>query len=194
MNAPTAYPLEWPALLPRTKHFTRSTFPVSLSRAIEDVQDSLGLFGKDTGSPVTDVVISSNYSLGKPRPHDPGIALYFRWDGSGRCIAVDKYDRVEDNLRAIYHILEARRVEARHGGIGIVRATFNGFLALPSTGLEDWWDVLGLGPDADLTTAEIAYRLAARVAHPDLGGSSDEMSRLNVAIAQARAKFRGRAA
>lgn len=193
MKGPTAYPLEWPALLPRTKHLVRSTFKCTLPRAIEDVQDSLRLFGKDTGSPVTDVVISSNYSLGKTRPHDPGIALYFRWDGASRCIAVDKYDRVEDNLRAIYHIIEARRVELRHGGIGIVRATLKGFLALPAAG-EDWREVLGVGPDADLAAAEAAFKRAAREVHPDLGGSTDSMSRLNAAIARARAELRGRAA
>lgn len=194
MTGPTAYPLEWPPLLPRTKHPTRSTFKVTLARAIEDVQDSLRLFGKDTGAPVTDVVISSNYALGKTRPHDPGIALYFRWDGASRCIAVDKYDRVEDNLRAIYHIIEARRVELRHGGLGIVRAAFKGFLALPAATGEDWRAVLGVGPDADLAAAEAAFKRAAREAHPDLGGTTDSMTRLNDAIARARAELRGRAA
>ena len=194
MKAPNAYPLAWPAGLPRTAHRTRATFRVSMARAVEDALDSLRLFGKDTGGSITGLVISSNVTLGVSRPHDPGVAFYFRWDGAGRCIAVDKYDRPEDNLRAIFHIIEARRVELRHGGIGIVRAAFKGFAALPPGSAEDWREVLGVGPGADLSEAETAFRRAARSAHPDLGGSTDEMARLNAAIAAARAELRGRAA
>lgn len=194
MKAPNAYPLAWPAGLPRSVRRQRATFRVSMARAVEDALDSLRLFAKDTGGSISGLVISSNVTLGVSRPHDPGVAVYFRWDGAGRCIAVDKYDRPEDNLRAIYHIIEARRVELRHGGIGIVRAAFKGFAALPPGASEDWREVLGVGPGADLSEAEAAFRRAARSAHPDLGGSTDEMARLNAAIAAARAELRGRAA
>lgn len=195
MKAPTAYPLAWPDEMPRTRSRGRSSFRVLMARAVEDVLDALRLFAKDSGCKVSGVVISSNVTLGVPRPADPGVAIYFDWDGAGRCIAVDKYDRVEDNLRAIFHIIEARRVELRHGGLAIVRAAFKGFLALPPGSAEDWREVLGVGPDASLEAVEAAFRAKAREVHPDRpGGSTEEMTRLNAAIAAARAELRGRAA
>ncbi len=157
--------------------------------------DSVRLFAQDTNSRVTDLLISSNVTLGVTRPDDPGIAMYFRWDGAMRCIAVDKYDRPEDNLRAIYYIIEARRVELRHGGLAIVRAAFKGFVALPPGSTEDWREVLGVGPAAGLDEAQEAFRRRAREAHPDMpGGSNDAMARLNAAMADARAELTGRAA
>lgn len=195
MKAPTAYPLEWPDGLPRSRAHTRAAFRVSMARAVEDAMDAMRLFAQDSGGKVTELVISSNVTLGISRPSDPGIAMYFRWDGAMRCIAVDKYDRPEDNLRAIFYIIEARRMELRHGGLAIVRAAFKGFLALPPGETEDWREVLGVSPGAGLDEAQAAFRRRAREAHPDKpGGSADAMARLNAAMAAARAELSGRAA
>ena len=131
VTSPLAYPLHWPAELPRSRSRGRSPFKVSLSRAVADLQDSLRLFGADTGMPVRHVVISSNVTLGAARPSDPGVAVYFEWDGAQRCVAVDRFPKPEDNVRAIYYVLEARRQEMRYGGLHIVRAAFRGFSALP---------------------------------------------------------------
>ena len=192
MHSPSNYPLEWPPGLPRAPSRVKSTFRVRMTQALADLEDALRLFGQDTGKRVSGVVISSNVTLGREKPADPGIAVYFEWDGAVRCIAVDRYQTPVENIRAVYHILEARRAEMRHGGLSIVRASFKGFLALPPTA--SWREVLGLGPDDDLRSAENAYRSAARTAHPDTpGGSSDAMARLNAAIAAARREL-GRAA
>lgn len=185
VTGPLAYPLHWPAELPRARSRTRSPFKVSLSRAVADLQDSLRLFGADTGMPVRDVVISSNVTLGAARPSDPGVAVYFEWDGARRCVAVDRFARPEDNVRAIYYVLEARRQEMRYGGLNIVRAAFQGFSALPPP--RDWRAVLGVGPDADLAAVDAAWREKARGAHPDREGGSDAlMAELNAAREAAR--------
>jgi len=195
MKVPTAFPLEWPAGIARNARRQRANFRVTMSRAVEDTRDALRLFSRDTGKGVSEIVISSNVTLGVSRPADPGIAMYFRWDGDMRCIAVDKYDRPEDNLRAIYYIIEARRLEHRHGGLAIVRAAFKGFLALPPGAAGDWREVLGIGPDATFEEAQAAYRAKAREVHPDAkGGSAEEMIRLNAAMATAREVLGGRAA
>lgn len=194
MKTPNAYPLEWPAALPRANRRVRATFRINMARAVEEALDSMRLFALESGGAASGLVISSNVTIGVVRPSDPGVALHFRWDGAWRCIAIDKYNRPEDNLRAIYHVLEARRVELRHGGIGVARAAFKGFAALPPGANEDWRDVLEVGPSATIEEAEAAFRARARTAHPDLGGSTDEMARLNSAIAAARAEFRGEAA
>jgi hypothetical protein len=46
--------------------------------------------------------------------------------------------------------------------------------------------VLHLSPDTPLPVAEAAYRALAKQAHPDAGGSSDQMQRLNAAIERVR--------
>jgi hypothetical protein len=140
------------------------------------------------------VVISSNVTLGVTKPEDPGVSVWFTWDGMQVCIPVDRYQTVEANLQAIHHIIEARRVELRHGTLALVRATFTGFLALPApTAKREWRDVLGLRsagyPSAPqpITIERIneAYRRLAKLRHADAGGSDEAMAELNVARAEA---------
>jgi hypothetical protein len=180
MTTPSAYPLAWPGGYPRTERPQASKFNVTLHKAMTDLEGALRLFGSDTGKKVSDVIISSNVTLGQSRPADPGVAVYFTWDGEQRCIAVDRYTKVEDNVRAIYYVLEARRTEMRHGGLTIVRAAFKGFTALPAP--EDWRTVLGL-TGQNVTPDEIkrVYRQLAKSAHPDSGGSEAAMARLTAA-------------
>jgi len=103
-----AYPLTWPDAFPRSKARQRSQFKTSLSSALTNVRKSLEAFGRDSGKPVTGIVLSSNVSLGNERPADPGIAVWFAWDGMSICIPVDRYEKPEENLQAIHHVLEAR--------------------------------------------------------------------------------------
>lgn len=180
----TPYPLAWPENMPRFKGPRQTgAFKTSLAGAMENVRDSLRRFGMDSAKPVTEVVISSNVTLGENRPADPGVAIWFKWDGLSVCIPVDRYSKVEANLQAIHHIIEARRTELRHGTLALVRATFTGFAALPSPGKRGWRAVLGITEGVALTKAVIEsfYRDAARRAHPDAGGTNDQMAELNAA-------------
>jgi len=113
------------------------------------------------------------------RASSAGIAAWFTWDGAQMCIAVDRYQTAAANLQAIYHVLEARRVELRHGTLALVRATFQGFKALPPP--PHWSDVLGVPRTSGIGVIEAAYRDRAKVAHPDRGGSEALMSELNTA-------------
>lgn len=187
MNA-DVYPLAWPAAFPRHKHREQPKFKATLAAALGNVRKSLELFGKDSGKPVSSIVISSNYTLGSENPADPGVAVYFMWDTLNVCIPVDRYVRLEGNLQAIHHIIEARRVELRHGSLQLIRATFQGFAALPAPGNQrPWRDVLGVRPEAGRAEIERVYRTLASAAHPDQpGGSHSAMADLNVAIDQAR--------
>lgn len=184
MTNAQAFPLTWPETMPRSKNKTDSRFKTQLSAAIKNVRSSLSLFASDTGRKVEGLVISSNVSLGVERPADSGVAVWFVWDEMQVCIAVDRYAKVEDNLQAIHHIIEARRTEMRHGGLHIVRATFRGFTALPSPSKRTWREVLDFPPDATVTTEgiESRYRRLATLCHPDKpGGSHDKMAELNSA-------------
>ncbi|MBR9837054.1 MAG: J domain-containing protein [Rhodobacteraceae bacterium] len=180
-----AFPLQWPAGVPRATERAKGASKLNMSRAATHLKEALELFERDSGLPVSGVVISSNVTLDTPMPKDTGVALYFVWDGAQRCIAVDRFPRPEQNLEAIKAVIDARRIEAMMGGLGIVRASFAGFLALPSP--SDWRAVFGLGRAASIEDVEAAFRKRARASHPDVaGGSAGSMSGLLEAREAAR--------
>jgi hypothetical protein len=185
----SAYPLHWPAGFLRTKLRERGTFRATLPAALNHVQDSLRLFAKDSGKRLEGVVMSSNVTLGVAHPADPGVAVWFTWDGLGLCIPVDRYDSVEANLQAVHHILEARRAELRHGSLALVRASFSGFLALPApaTPQATWWEVLGVDQDAPLDKITEAYRRLRSSAYPRDGEDAAQFIAVREAYRQATA-------
>lgn len=184
------FPLAWPEGLPRTERKVSSQFRTSLSGALKNVRGSLELFAKDSGKAVSEIVLSSNAGgLSLDQPKDTGVAAWFTWDGQQRCIAVDRYPKVEDNLQAIHHIIEARRAEMRHGGLHIVRQTFKGFTALPAPpDRKNWREVLKISAtNVSARDVDEAYRRQAAEVHPDKGGDHEKMAELNRARAEAKA-------
>lgn len=174
------YPLAWPETLPRSTWKAKSQFRTQLTGAMKNVHDSLRLFGSESGKAVSDIVLSSNAVLGDMSPADAGVAVWFVWEGERRCIAVDGYPTVQENLQAIHHVLEARRTEMRHAGIVMVRAAFKGFTAaLPAPDRRHWSAVLGVPRDADEAAVRSAYKVRAR----EYGERKDEASlrELNIA-------------
>lgn len=191
---PTAYPLFWPQKFPRTVSREKGAFKTSLPAALANVERSLKMFAQDSRKRIEHQVISSNVTLGAQRPADPGVAIWFTWDGLSVCIPVDRYQTVEANLQAIHHVLEARRVELRHGTLALVRASFSGFAALPAPAAKSWRDVLdvptGSGNRADqLARARMHYRASAAANHPDKGGDAARMAEINTAWAAAQAEL-----
>lgn len=182
----TAYPLHWPKEWPRTTSRGKSQFKTSLEGAINNVDKSLKMFATDSGKRVENLLVSSNFQLMARNPTDPGVAVYFTWDGLSTCIAVDRYARIEENLQAIHHCIEAERVKLRHGGLNLVRAAFRGYAALPPPRGREWWDVLEIRQDATLEAIERQYKRLAGDHHPDRGGSAEKMAEVNQAIATAR--------
>jgi hypothetical protein len=182
-----AYPLHWPADWPRTQRRKSSRFRTTISKALNNVQDSLRKFSDDSGKKTESVVISSNVTLGQQRPGDPGVAIYFSWDGLSTCIAVDRYEKVEENLQAIHFVIEAERTKLRHGGLNIVRAAFRGYAALPppsgaATAGKTCWDILELPIDSTVNAIKSAYKRKAKKCHPDTSSGDDSaMVALNAA-------------
>lgn len=199
-----AYPLQWPVGWKRTKHDARAygrfstqntkayrwSGDFSIAQGVGRIVDVLAKMGVERD----DVVISSNVPTrldGLPRsgakePDDPGVAVYWREkNGQTRCMAIDRYTRCAQNLAAVAATLDAMRAIERHGGAEILDRAFTGFTALPAPGADKpWRDVLG--PCTTLDEARQAYRRAARIAHPDHGGSESQMAELNRAWEQAQ--------
>jgi len=124
-------------------------------------------------------------------PADPGAAVYFQLKKRRTVLACDKWDRVEDNLWAIAKHVEALRGQERWG-VGSVERAFAGYAALPAPGesaAATWYKVLGVAHDAPFEVVRDAYREQARKHHPDNGGNTDAMARVNAAWDQARKAF-----
>lgn len=221
-----AYPLQWPAGWKRTTldASTRARFgksqntygsytsrgELSVAQATDRVMGEL----RRMGVPDYSLIISSNVQLrrdGLPRsgqrdPEDPGVAVYWR-DGTHegwpmRCMAIDRYDRVADNLAAVAATLDAMRAIERHGGAAILDRAFTGFVALEHQA-SDWWDVLGWPSRAAVAQAAAAlakssmvpparceeglvldrYRKLRAKSHPDRGGDAAAFDAIQTAWA-----------
>lgn len=180
-----AFPLHWPAAWPRSKRPESSRFKTTLSAALKNVRDSIRMFGQDSGNPITDVVISSNVSLGHENPADTGVAVWFTWEGAQLCIAVDRYKKVQENLQAIHLIIESRRTELRHGGLHLIRQAFHGFKALPAPA-GGCWQVLEIPETKDRNIIREKYEQLAKIHHPDKpGGDNDKFAEICAAYKEA---------
>lgn len=174
-----AFPLSWPAGWPRSKCTQKSTFRASFSTTRASLLNQIRLMGG------THVVLSSNIPLrldglprsGQPQPYDKGFAVYFLRRGKQMAFACDRWDKVEDNMRAIEKTIEAVRGIDRWGASEMMERAFTAFEALPPP--SSCWDILGLRPGASEAEITAAYRAKARASHPDAGGSERAMSDLN---------------
>lgn len=196
-----AHPLAWPDGWKRTSAGSRATSSfgtkgrgsvkrrLTIAEAVVRVRQVLALMG--TGD--DDLVISTNLRLrvdGFPRsdqaePADPGVAVYWRAgrsaDATMRCMAIDLYDRVADNLAAVAATLDAMRAIERHGGAAILDRAFTGFVALPAPASPAWPDVLGVATSTPAHEVRAAYRRLRAENHPDRGGSPDSFDRVQAA-------------
>ncbi len=180
------YPLQWPAGKPRTTKPQRARFDVSQERAQNETLWEIKMLGG------TIPVISTNIPLrrdGLPYANrkpvdDKGVAVYFMLHGRQMCFACDRWDEVKDNMQAIHKTIEALRGIERWGTGDMVQQAFTGFMALPSQ--ESPFDVLGVKPSANMEEIEAAYRQKARFAHPDAGGTTEAMQKLNDARRRAK--------
>lgn len=186
-----AFPLAWPLGWPRATRRPRATFRTSLAGARDGVYRELDLMGVRPST----IVISSNAMVRQdgflyarqPRIEDPGVAVYFTRRGEELCIPCDKWDRLEDNVRAIGLTINALRGLERWGARETIDAAFRGFAALPAQSTSGgWWTVLGVSHDAPPEQIETAYKAKLRIHHPDAGGSHEQFIAVQAAWQQAR--------
>lgn len=182
-----AYPLQWPAHLPRTpRHKVGcSRFDVTQSVAQRHLIDEIAKLG---GS---NIVLSTNIPLrldnmpytSRRAPEDTAVAVCFSFKGQARSFACDRYLEVWENMRALGKTIEAMRGISRWGAHEVLDQLFQGFTALPPPDAmttpppmqKQWWEVLGVARDTLPVVWKAAYKALAREA------SETELYQLNAA-------------
>lgn len=189
-----AYPLQWPAGVPRARQRLRSKFDITPDRARRYLEWEVERMGG------RHVVISTNLPLrqdGKPYANakadqgDVGVAVYFLRRGKQMVFACDKWDKVEDNMRAIEKTIDALRGIERWGSSDAMERAFTGFEALPpASGPRDWRDVLQVTTFDTFDVVKAAYRERCKVAHPDVPtGSTAAFQEVQAAWEAAKTHF-----
>jgi hypothetical protein len=213
-----AYPLQWPAGVPRTVAPQRSPFHEGkgdrkrLSTAYGELRRQLKLLGAVTPVISSDIPLKAD---GTPYMDEGGgqraVAVYWhmREQRGGATVMVpysmpcDTFHRIADNMYAVAKTIEAMRAITRYGAAQTAQV-FAGFAALPpgdggeaTAPARPWREVLGgnwpegLDNGDLLLLAGARYKRAAREAHPDAGGDADRMVELNRAWEEAQAELGG---
>jgi len=167
--SPSAYPLQWPAGWPRTEPQRRehSKFKTTLTAAISNMTTEIKRMGG------TAIILSSNCALGQTNATDPGVVVYFQWQGTAMAVPCDRWNRVDANVQAIALTIEAMRGMERWGAKHMIRAMFSGFKQLTSGSRRPWWDVMGILADSPTDLVHARYRELAKQRHPDTGGNGE---------------------
>lgn len=206
MTEKTRYPLCWPDGWKRTAPSGRiraqfgkiekranlqagGTIPdkkrLSIAEAVTRTTYELERIGIDQG----DIIVSTNLKLnayGIPRgdagePADPGAAVYWSRKAGQECMAIDRYNRVADNIAAIAATLEAMRAIERHGGAEILNRVFQGFAALPErAGGRGWREILNFPHLTSPTEAMVKdhFRELLKKTEHATGGDRDKVEEL----------------
>lgn len=204
------YPLRWPDGWKRTPHAKRDrgakfkvggyngalpTFASGRKKLLEELR-MLGARSVVISSDVRlrlDGSIHAQERADRFDMENPGIAIYFILNNRATVMAQDAFDSPGCNLRSLSLAIEAMRALGRHGGGTMMGRAFDGFAALPppegSKPSKPWWEVLRYSadptaPDREfLSTREVEarWRALSLKAHPDQGGSHEQMAELNVA-------------
>lgn len=123
------------------------------------------------------------------------VALRFSRRGRAVELVMTEQDRAVDNLRVLYLVVEALRLNESRGYAEVLaEAARQLYPALPAPttsaptgpGAIDPYAVLYVHPDAPLAVCEAAYKALARRFHPDAGGNSSQMAAIVVAIEEIR--------
>jgi hypothetical protein len=173
------YPLDWPHSYARRKEVRRSQFSQTFSSARQQLEYELNELD------ASNIIISMNMEVTPSgslkatsrQPSDPAVAVYFVVNGEEKVMACDKWDAVEDNLRAIGLTLEKMRAIDRYGVSEILNRMFHGLNldALPESisNSKDWWTVLGVKATASKDEIAKAVRRKKLECHPDRNGGDE---------------------
>lgn len=187
------YPLKWLPQQPRNKLTERARFKSkSIFVAGNNLADELKRMN------AKNCVITSNLILNKKgdaplsnqRLFDSGVVIYFQLKGKSKAMACDKYNKVEDNLWALFLSVQAIRGLERWGGSEFLDGLFTGFMALPSPddaimGMPKYFDDC-----INLEHLKETYHRLAKELHPDKGGNETDFAELQRQYEVAKTKLK----
>ena len=196
----TANPLCWPPSIKRTAPEDRQTarFKITFITARNQLFDEVRrLRGLRQTSSSYQPILSTNLPLksnGLPyansgRIDDPGVCVWFEWQGTMKAFPSDNYTTVTDNMWALKKSIEALRGIKRWGCGHLVEATFTGLASLPAPDKLDygqyWWaevlDIPSTAPAADI----VAQYRRLRSLYYDPTGNDKEKNAKFLAIQDA---------
>jgi hypothetical protein len=172
-----AYPLTWPVGYQRTQSRIASPFKQTMEKAQQFLRREVDRMGAGK------LIVSSNIPIRKDgmfytdwmnrKIDDPGVAIYFHYQGKDISMCCDQYLRVWENVYALGKAIESIRGLERWGVSDFMARAFTGFTALPAPIVPEVniWHILGL-PGKPETPREVteAYRKQALELHPDRPG------------------------
>jgi hypothetical protein len=101
----------WPAGRPQTQYPKRSRFEANFARARDCLMREINLLGGRNAVLSTNIPLRrdglpfANYKV----PTDKGVAVYFTYKDRQVCFACDAWDKIEDNMQAVWKTIEAPR-------------------------------------------------------------------------------------
>lgn len=135
-------PLAWPADEPRTppgRRQNKSLFSTTVSKTLDQLERELLRFR------AKNIVLSIDLPF-RGKVSDSAAALFFDLPGDRKiAICCDLYWKQDDNIRALYMVVESMRRIERYGGQHLSQKSFSGFAALPPP--KDVWSILGLNKE-----------------------------------------------
>ena len=181
--------IDWPAAIDRTPEEDRETYPhgfgVSRREAFDHLLEQLRKMD------ATDVQVDTaadhqsrnpNLPYSEAQADDPALVVRYKLEGTPHIVAMDKWDSLRDNTRAVGLTLEAKRALTRYG-VESVESEFSTH-RLPS-GDEDAiatgpppHEVLEVAPDADPEVVQAAAKRRKAQTHPDAGGDEAAFKRV----------------
>jgi hypothetical protein len=150
-----------------------------------EIRDALTKWGCDTYSlsrpgvdaDVKQIRASNLYQT----PEQAAVRLVANWK-SGRKLDLtyNQQARAVDNARVLYLAIDAMRLNEKRGIDKLMREAYLQLSAPEAAHVSrDPFDVLGLQRGASADEIEAMYRVKAKKAHPDNGGSNAAMAALN---------------
>lgn len=115
---------------------------------------------------------------------DRTVTLKYTKAGKQVVLSMGTQARAVDNLRVLYLAIESMRLNEKRG-IGEILESAYLQLAGPVQAKSPW-EILNIYPGSPLPIAESAYKYMAMKAHPDKGGTQEQMRELNDAIEKIR--------
>lgn len=114
---------------------------------------------------------------------DRTVTLTYVKEGKTINLNMSSQSRAVDNLRALYLSINSMRLNELRG---IAEVLESAYMQLAGGNNKNPREILGIMHDAPLEVAEASYKARVRSAHPDAGGTQEQMTELNWAIDQIR--------